>query len=50
MEPVDGFTVERAGDKIFLTFSNRYGQGEVYTLTIEDARKILEALEQYIGP
>lgn len=49
MEPVDGFTVERIEDKIYLTFSNIYGQGEVYVLTIEDARKIMEALEHYIG-
>lgn len=49
MEPVDGFTVERYEGKIILTLSNRYGQGEVYTLTIEDARKIMEALEHYIG-
>lgn len=50
MENVDGFSVERIGKDILLSFFDVFGQGEVYQLTIQDAKKIRDALDQFIGP
>ena len=50
MENVDGFSVERIGKDILLSFYDVFGQGEVYQLTLEDAQKVKDALEQFIGP
>lgn len=50
MENVDGFLVERHGNEIHLSFFDIFGVGEVYTLPLADARKIMLALEQSLGP
>ena len=43
--PVDGFTVDRSVDgEVTLTLSDRYGRGEVYTFSTEDAERIGRAL------
>ena len=50
MENIDGFSVERKGDDIIISFYDVFGQGESYVLTVKDARQIMTALEQTIGP
>jgi hypothetical protein len=44
LDPVDGFTVEHQAGVVILTLSNRYGQGEQYTLDAADAYRIGMAL------
>jgi hypothetical protein len=43
-EPVDGFTVEHAGDSVTLVLSSRYGEGDAFTLDALDAARIGQAL------
>jgi len=50
MENVDGFSVEREGNQIHISFYDILGYGEVYTMPLKDARKIYLALEQMLGP
>lgn len=50
MENVDGFSVEREGNQIHISFFDILGLGEVYTFSVDDARKIMLALEQMTGP
>jgi hypothetical protein len=50
MENVDGFSVEREGNQIHISFFDIFGTGEVYTFPVEEARKILQGLEACIGP
>ena len=47
MMSVDGFTVERDGDTIILTFSDMLGDIECYEFPVEDAFKIAAALTQH---
>lgn len=44
--PVDGFSVERAGEKVVLTLSNRYGEADVFVLPVTDARRIADVLQR----
>lgn len=41
---VDGYSVERKGDEVILTLSDRYGQGDIYSFPAEDALKVGVAL------
>jgi len=43
-EPVDGFTVEVAGDQVLVTFSNRYGHADQVVLDRPDAWRLGQAL------
>lgn len=50
MENVDGFKVEREGNQIHIPFFDIFGVGETYTFSLEDARRIRDALLQFCGP
>ena len=49
MDPVDGYTVEGMDDRVKLTLSNRYGEGDVYLFPIPDARAIAIAILEVTG-
>lgn len=48
-EPLDGFTVERRDDELWLTFSNRYGEADVFKLTVADACRVADAMLRLAG-
>lgn len=50
MENVDGYSVERKGDEVYISFYDIFGMGETYSLPVEDAKKIFQALGQVLGP
>lgn len=50
MENIDGFSVERSGENIIISFYDLFGQGESYILPQADGFKIKEALEAVLGP
>ena len=50
MENVDGFSVEREGNQIHISFFDIFGVGEVYTFSVDEARRIMNALQAAVGP
>ena len=50
MENVDGFTVEREGNQIHISFYDIFGVGEVYIFSVGEARRIKDAIEQCLYP
>lgn len=46
-EPVDGFTVDHRDDRVLLILSDRYGHGDAYRLTGDDAIRLGLALVRH---
>jgi hypothetical protein len=49
MDPVDGYAVEEVDDRVRITLSNRYGEGEIYLFPVPDARAIAMAILEVTG-
>jgi len=49
-EPVDGFTVERDGDRVALILSNRYGHVDRFYFDVPDAVRLATSLLAVSAP
>lgn len=44
VENIDFYEVEREGNEITLKFTDLFGDGELYRLPLDDARKLRDAI------